>query len=140
MNKILLPVDGSASSAQAVAVFIKLLGDYREMPQIDLINVQHSLRGDISLFINQENIRQYHEDEGLKALQPARDLLDKAGIAYTYHVSVGDPVEAIISHCKQQGCSQIVIARHGLGAVAGVLLGSIAHKVIQLAAVPVLVL
>ena len=138
MLKILLPVDGSDTSNKAVVDFIKLLGWYKETPEIHLLNVQLPLHGDVSMFIGKENIAQYHQEEGLKGLQAARDLLELAGIACQFHIVVGDPAEMIVRYAAEKQCSQIVIGPRGLGAVKGLLLGSVASKVMQLSIVPVL--
>lgn len=138
MLKILLPVDGSDVSNKAVADFIKLLDWYRETPEIHLLNVQLPLHGDICMFIDKDNIKQYHREEGLKALQASRDLLQLAGITCQLHILVGDPAE-MIEHCAiEKQCSQIVIGPRGLGSVKGLLLGSVTNKVMQLSTIPVL--
>ena len=138
MLKILLPVDGSGTSNKAVADFIKLLGWYKEAPEIHLLNVQFPLRGDVSMFIDKENIQQYHQEEGMKELQAARDLLDQAGVACLLHIIVGAPAEMIVRYAAEKRCDLIVIGPRGLGAVQGLLLGSVASKVTKLSAIPVL--
>ncbi len=140
MLKMLLPVDGSTACNQAVAQFIQLLGWYKEMPEIHLLNVQFPFHGDISLFVDQENIKQYQQQEGMKDLKQARDLLDKAGIAYQYHVTEGDAAKMIVQFATENQCDQIVIGPRGLGTVQGLLLGSVASKLIQLSPIPVLLI
>ncbi len=138
MLKILLPVDGSDVSNKAVADFIKLLDWYRETPEIHLLNVQLPLHGDICMFIDKENIKQFHQEEGLKALQASRDLLQLAGITCQLHILVGDPAEMIEYCAIEKQCNQIVIGPRGLGSVKGLLLGSVTNKVMQLSTIPVL--
>jgi nucleotide-binding universal stress UspA family protein len=140
MLKMLLPVDGSTACNQAVARFIQLLGWYKEVPEIHLLNVQFPFHGDISLFVDQENIKQYQQQEGLKDLKQARDLLDQAGIAYQYHVSEGDAAKMIIQFATENQYDQIVIGPRGLGTVQGLLLGSVASKLIKLSPIPVLLI
>lgn len=138
MLKILLPVDGSENSNKAVADFIQLLDWYKEKPEIHLLNVQYSLDGNVSLFINRADIKQYHQEEGLKILQHARDLLDQAGITYQYHITVGDPAEMIVRFATEKQYDQIVMGARGRGGIKGLLLGSVANKVMQLSNIPVL--
>ena len=139
MLKILLPVDGSDNSSKTVTDFIHLLGWYKEKPEIHLLNVQYSLDGNVSLFINQADIKQYPQEEGLKSLQNTRDLLDKAGIAYQYHITVGDPAEMIVRFAVEKHYDQIVMGPRGKGgSLQGLLLGSVTHKVMQLSNIPVL--
>lgn len=138
MLRILLPVDGSDTSNKAVADFIKLLGWYKEVPEVHLLNVQLPLHGDVAMFLDKESIKQYHQAEGLSGLQAARDLLAQAGIACQFHIVVGDPAEIIVRYATEKQCSQIVIGPRGLGAVKSLLLGSVASKVMQLSTIPVL--
>lgn len=140
MLKILLPVDGSTACYKAIAHFIQLLNWYKEIPEIHLLNVQLPLHGDVSMFISQENIKQYHQEEGLKDLQQTRDLFDHAGITYHHHVTVGDPAKMIVQFATEKQCDQIVIGPRGLGTVQGLLLGSVASKLIHLSPIPVLLI
>ena len=138
MLKILLPVDGSDNSSKSVTDFIRLLDGYKEKPEIHLLNVQYPLDGNVSLFINQADIKQYHQEEGLKCLQNTRDLLDQAGIAYQYHITVGDPAEMIVRFAVEKHYDQIVMGPRGKGNIQGLLLGSVTNKVMQLSSIPVL--
>lgn len=141
MLKILLPVDGSDDSSKTITDFIHLLDWYKEKPEIHLLNVQYSLDGNVSLFINSADIKQYHQEEGLKSLQKPRDLLDQAGIAYQYHITVGDPAEMIVRFAVEKDYDQIVMGPRGKGrGIQGLLLGSVTHKVMQLSSIPVLLI
>ena len=69
----------------------------------------------------------------------ARSLLDLSGQAWTLHIALGDPAEAIIARSKKlDGCC-IVIGSRGLGPVSNVLFGSVSNQVLHLATTPVLV-
>lgn len=140
MLKILLPVDGSENSSKTVTDFIQLLDWYKEKPEIHLLNVQYPLDGNVSLFINQTDIKQYHQEEALKSLQNPRDLLDQAGIAYQYHIIVGDPAEMIVRFATEKQYDQIIMGPRGKGGIQGLLLGSVTNKVMQLSNIPVLLL
>lgn len=138
MLKILIPVDGSDASNKAVVSFIQYLDCYKEMPEIHLLNVQLPLHGNVSLFIDSENIKQYHQDEGMKGLKAARQLMDQAGISYQFHITVGEPAEMIVGFAKEKLFDQVVIGPRGVGAVKNLLLGSVTNKVVQLSTIPVL--
>ena len=45
--KILMPVDGSETSARAVQFVVKQALNSKELPELHLLNVQHSLPGTI---------------------------------------------------------------------------------------------
>lgn len=138
MLKILLPVDGSDNSDKAVADFISMINWYKEPPEVHLLTVQAPLSGNISSYISATDIKQYHQEEGLKSLENARRLLDQAGISCQYHITVGDPAEMIVRFATEQKYDQIVMGPRGKGNIEGLLLGSVTNKVMQSALIPVL--
>lgn len=140
MLKWLVPVDGSDSAVRAVGRMIDMLAWFRDEVEIHLLNVQHPMPygNRVSSVLGQEKVAQYHHDEGIAALQPARNKLDAAGVKYVFHIGVGDAAETIVRYAKDQGCDQIVMGTRGLGSVSNLILGSVATKVLHLAEVPVL--
>ena len=140
MNCLLVPIDGSENSLRVAQRLVEK-GSLYGVPgqaEIHLLNVQHAFSGNVSTFISQEQIRKAHQEEGIKDLAAARALLDRAGIKYSTHIGVGDPAEVIAQYAKEKNCAQILMGTRGLGRVAGLLLGSVAQKVIQLTDIPVL--
>jgi len=137
--KFLLAVDGTDASRRTVDHVVRLLGWYKPPVEIHLLNVQLPiLSGNVKSFIRREQLDDYYRDEGHAALKAAREGLDKAGVKYEFHISVGAPAEVIVEYAKRYGCDQICIGTGRLGSVAGMLLGSVATKVIHLAPCPVL--
>lgn len=137
--KVLIPVDGSASGNRAVEHVIASVAWLKEVPQIHLLNVQWKLAtGNVKLFIDQDTINDYYREQGMAALAEARARLDAAGLAYSYHVAVGTPAEAIVQAAQEQQVDQIVISAHGQSTLSSMLLGSVASKVAHLAPLPVL--
>lgn len=138
--KILVPVDGSPGAERALDYVVAAASLLKETPQIFLLNVQWNVAsGNVKLFINPETINGYYREQGTAALAGARKQLDAAGLAYTYHVSVGTPAEAIVQYAKEQQVDQIAMGAQGQGTLTSLLLGSVVNKVIHLASVPVLV-
>lgn len=140
MLKILLPIDGSEASGRAVEEFVKRLDWFREKPEIHLLNVRMPLTGNVSMFVSKEEISDYYREEGLRNLQQARGYLEEKGVTYRHHIVVGEVVTMILQFAEEIQCDQIVIGPRGLGAIKGLLLGSVASKLIQLSTVPVLLL
>lgn len=139
MKRVLVPVDGSATSTRAVAHIVEQRTRYQDPGgiEIHLLNVQRPVSGDVGMFVSKEDVNQYHHDKGMEALRPARELLDKAGVAYVVHVGLGDPAEIIVHYAKEKQCDQIVIGTHGHTGLAHLLLGSVASDVVRLAGIPV---
>lgn len=141
MRKVLIAVDGSDNSLRAVRHLISEKDIYREPLSIVLINVQAPVvSGAVKTFLSQDQIEHYYREEGEKAIAGARDLFAAAGIAAEHRILVGDVAQTIARVAREKGCAQIVMGTRGLGTVSGMLLGSIATKVIHLADVPVLLL
>jgi nucleotide-binding universal stress UspA family protein len=137
-QKWLVPIDGSDIALRSITWIIKHAAEYREPPQIHLINVQVTLPNDIGRFINADTLREFHLETGMKALAAARDQLAAAGLVPELHVLVGEAASTITAFADSHGCSQILIGTHGNSGVVGTLLGSVAMKVVHHSKVPVL--
>lgn len=135
--KILLPVDGSEQSvraAQHVVAEVRNCTDY----SILLLNVQAPIDApEIRSHMPQREIEAMQETRGGDALAPARAVLERAGLGFTPTVLIGPVAETIAQFAADQGCEKIVMGTRGLGAVAGVLLGSVATKLLHLTNLPV---
>ena len=136
MLRVLMPIDGSENSLRTVRFVIRKAPLYKEPLEIHLLNVQHPFPGTISGV--HEQAERYHHDEGTKALADARKALDAAGLKYVYHISVGEAGEVIAHFVKDKNIEQVMMGTRGAGAVANMLLGSVATKVLHLVEVPVL--
>ena len=73
-----------------------------------------------------------------KPAHEARGILDQAGIAYQFHITVGDPAEMIVRFATEKQYDLIVMGPRGRGGLKGLLLGSVTSKVMQLSQIPVL--
>ena len=140
MLRLLLTTDGSEPSNCAVDQLLERRQWFQGPLEIHLLNVQQTLHGDIWGVLGQEKVREHHREEGMKALQSARSKLDAAGLPCVVHIGVGNPADVIVHYARERACDLIVIGPRGLGSVSGLLLGSVATKVLSLAHVPVLVL
>ncbi len=137
--RILIPVDGSDSANRAVERVIATIPLLKAAPEVLLLNVQWNIAtGNVKLFINQQTINDYYREHGLAALAAARKKLDAAGLAYSYHISIGTPAEAIAQYAREQEVDQITMGAQGQDKLSAFLLGSVAQKVVHLSEVPVL--
>lgn len=140
MLKFLVPVDGSEPSLRAVDQLAGRLGWFKEPVEIHLINVQPPVPygGRVSAVVGADKLEKYHQDEGMATLKPAMQRLDAVRVKYHYHIVVGEAAEEICRYAKDKGCNQIYMGTRGLGKVSGLVLGSVATKVVHLSPVPVL--
>lgn len=138
MPKVLVAVDGSENSDRVVEFLLKQNGWYRNPAELHLLNVQLPIMGvNVKLFISSDSLNAYYRDEGAAALKRARARLDAAGIPYLHHIGVGGPAETIVEYAQAKDCDQILMGSRGLGSVTGLVLGSVATKVLHLTHVPV---
>jgi nucleotide-binding universal stress UspA family protein len=137
MFRVLLPVDGSASSNRAVEYLIKLAKSRSDV-EVHLLNVQPEIMsGEISMYVSVDSINEYLQEQGRHALEPAKKLLDNAGVAYIQHIGVGQVAETVAQYAKEKKCDAVVMGTRGMGSITSLLLGSVATKVIHLVSVPV---
>jgi len=138
MQRILVPVDGSEMAVRAVDCALRLARCSNDSVELHLLNVQSPIvSGGVRMFFKREDIEAYYQDCGQEALRAARERLDQAGQSYVQKVRVGPLGETIADYAKEQRCDHIVMGSRGLGSVSGMVLGSVATKVIHLAEVPV---
>jgi nucleotide-binding universal stress UspA family protein len=138
--KILLAVDGSKFSLDAVNCLIEHANWYREKPVCELLYAHPpipKLPG-IGSVVGRKQIERYYQEDADKALAEAKKRLERAGIAYKATLLVGDPAQAIVKHAKAARCDLIMIGTHGRGAAGNLLLGSVATEVLSVANTPVL--
>ena len=139
--KILLPTDGSGASLRALTFLLDNRSWFQLPLELHLINVQQPVRGDVGRFVGQNEVRNYHHDEGIQCLAAARAALDAAKVSYAFHVTVGDDAGAVVARfAREQHFDLIVIGKKGQSAVAGMLMGSVATSVARISTVPVLLI
>jgi len=140
MLKILIAVDGSDNALRAIDYAVKQAPNYKNAFETHLLNVQLPVAsGAVTRFVERSDLDRYYQDEGTALLASARQRLDAAGLSHHHHICVGNYAETIVVFAKDKGCDMIMMGARGLGAVAGILLGSVATGVIHLSAVPVLI-
>jgi len=138
IDVILVPIDGSDAAERALARAIELAQKFAVPPKIELINVQRPVRGDVTMFVGQRQVEDYHRDEGMKALTRARAQLDASGLPGNFHIGLGEPAEVILQYEQQTGCTLICMSTRGAGAVGSLMLGSVAQRVVKDTRVPVM--
>src|SRR5690348_10572464 len=117
--KILLAVDGSKASLDAVKNVIDHVGEFREAPQIELVTVHRpvpQVRG-LGAGVGKSQLERYYQEEGERTLAAAKKLLDAAGIPYQPQVLVGDPAESIVKQCRKGRCDIVALGAKGRSAL-----------------------
>jgi len=138
--KILIAVDGSKGSLDAVQCLVDHADWYRGKPEVLLVTVHlpvPKLPG-MGAAVGKNQIHKYYEQEGQTQLAAAKRKLDAAGIAYEAQVLVGQVAESIVQHAKDKRCDLIYVGTRGMSEIGKALLGSIATQVLHLSDIPVL--
>ena len=138
--KILIAVDGSKNSLDAVQCLIDHADWYRQAPEVELLTVHLPVPKlpRMSLAVGKSQIQRYYQEEGEARLAAARRRLDAAGIKHKDTMLVGPVAETIVKRALETRCDIIYLGTRGMTAVGKALLGSTATKVLHISSTPVL--
>jgi nucleotide-binding universal stress UspA family protein len=137
MRRILLPVDGSLESLEAVGHAI-VEARAPEGVEVHLLNVQpRTIPEESMVAIPVEDLDTYYYRRSIQALECAERCLHDAGVNFVSHHAVGPVAESILEKQRELGCDSILMSTHGHGRVASALLGSVSARVVRSASVPV---
>lgn len=138
--KILIAVDGSKNSLDAVDCLVGHAAWYREKPEVELVTVHLPVPKlpRMGMAVGKSQIDRYYREEGEARLAGAKKRLDKAGIPCQPRILVGQIAESIVKHAKDKRCDLIYIGTRGMSALGKALVGSTATKVLHLSEIPVL--
>lgn len=136
MTTILVPVDGSDSSTNALKTAIKWAK--KSNWTLHVLTVQPPiLMGNPALYVAAETIDQYYQEAGAETLDKVKPILDEAGVTYTTAIKTGAVAQEIAAYADEHKIDQVIMGTRGLGSMAGLLLGSITTKVLTLVHVPI---
>lgn len=135
--KILVPVDGSKSALNAVKYAAKLSSNMRSADSITLMTVHddHGLRHAKQL-VGNAVVEDYLREISDKELKSALSVMKKTGIKYNTIMQTG-PVASTISNVANKGYDMVVMGTKGRTALADLLIGSVAQRVVATCKKPV---
>lgn len=138
--RILLAVDGSVYSFKAVNHVLSHLDWYRSEPELHLLHVQLPIPpGRARAFLGTEALNQYYREESEAALAIAEKPLKERNVAYHATWKVGEVAEEVRRYAEAHQVDLIVMGSHGHGALQGLVMGSVATKVLAATTTPVLI-
>ncbi|WP_353634557.1 universal stress protein [Halobacterium sp. NMX12-1] len=137
MTKILVPVDGSEQSKEALEYALEHFKD----AEITAINVIDPIEAG---YTAQATVPGYSEEWFEQAKDAAEELFDEAKqTAGEYDTNidttteVGRPSRAIVEYAEENDFDHVVMGSHGRSGVSRILLGSVAESVVRRSPVPV---
>ena len=137
--KILVPVDGSSTSARTLERIVALRERFpQELTLLHVVDVDRLAYRMIPDF-QVEMIRNNARTAGAELLAGRVRILEEAGFTVVSRLEVGSPRELIVRVANEDGFQLVVIGRReSTGEIRDVLFGSVANFVLHKAKCPVL--
>jgi nucleotide-binding universal stress UspA family protein len=136
MLRVLVPSDGSGNSQYGVRHVVSEFMKHKDL-DIHILNVQRPFSRHVSRFADRRARTEFHQVQAERALKPALQALDGAGIPYTVHVEVGDKADCIAQAAQWLHCDRIVMGTARKSSLARFFEDSVTNKVIERTTVPV---
>lgn len=140
MRNVLLAYDGSENAKRAMQYIIDFATDAPKPPEVHVLNVQQEpvLYGEFVTAGAVDELNRSFIDKSNQLLAEAATALQGAGIPHQTHAILGNVAEQINDAVLRFGCDTVVMGTRGLGSFTGMLLGSVANRVVHQVSVPVL--
>ena len=138
--KILLAVDGSAYTKKMLAYLAthdEMLGASNDYT---VLTVQAALPPRARAALGKEVVDHYHAEEAEKILAPVFKFLGRHGVSPSRVVKVGSAGETISKLASSGKFDLVVMGSHGHGALATLVMGSVATQVLAHCKVPILLI
>jgi nucleotide-binding universal stress UspA family protein len=138
MHKLLVPVDESDNATRALQYAIRLSKECGPL-ELYLVNAHEPpfVYGEIAVYITEEKARELQRRHSEDILRPAIEMAKAAGVKFTSEVLIGNVPKVLAQYAEEKGCDGIVMGTRGMGAIANLVMGSVATKVIHLSKLPV---
>ena len=138
MKKLLVAFDGSESAMRALRHAIEQVRETDRSIHLLITHTGPIYYPEIGVSLPYyEELMAAADRESAKLLLPAQKELEKAGVGYSKEVMCGPAASLIAERAKPTEFAGIVMGTRGMGALKGLVLGSVANQVVHLAEVPV---
>jgi nucleotide-binding universal stress UspA family protein len=139
--KILLAIDGSPASLRSTQYILEHADVFGTQPDATLITVHLPVPTPRArAWLGKDALQQYYDEESDIALSASRAAFAAQGKSAVELRRVGDPATEIATAAKEIGAQMIVMGTHGRSALATLVMGSVATKVVAQSHVPVLLI
>jgi nucleotide-binding universal stress UspA family protein len=137
--KILLAVDGSPYTRHMLAYLAAHEEWLAPSSQFTVLHALLPLPNGLAALLSDADVRARYETEAEEAFKPIRRFLEMHAIDAQFVHQVGDPGKLVAASAEKGRFDLVMLGSHGHGAIANVVLGSVATKVLAHCKVPVLV-
>jgi nucleotide-binding universal stress UspA family protein len=134
-GKVVVPVDFSDDSFDAIDVALEIAGDASRVHVFHVMPEPHIMEPEVQWqMIDSEN-RSRRAEEALRSR-----LSDEKYRSLHIEIDFGNPGYRIAEYAEKTGADLIVMPSHGRSGVQRIMLGSVAERVTRLSHCPILVL
>jgi nucleotide-binding universal stress UspA family protein len=138
MKRVLIPVDGSAKSIEAVRAAV------REGPgivaRVDLVNVQPLFNRHIGRWVAREQRESWRAERSGRALARAKTIVAMSGIECRTHAASGPVVPVVAGLARHLRSHEIVVGASRRGLLGRLLANSVSTQLLEVSPVPVRVI
>jgi nucleotide-binding universal stress UspA family protein len=138
VHHLLVAIDGSESAARALKHAIGLAQEIGDV-YLHLATVfpEPAIYPSLEVYLPAERIGLVPEELARDILAPALEVVMASGVPCTSDFMIGDIAHSLARKAEQRGCDGIVMGTRGMSAIANLLMGSVATKVVHLTKLPV---
>jgi nucleotide-binding universal stress UspA family protein len=135
--KILIPIDGSETSLDAVRYALRLVHQGLRASFVLTTVLEPSGMSELLMMPDPQKREAVNQSVGTQTLEAAAALLEAAGIQFERQVRSGYAATEIIDVAECFGCDAIIMGAGGRGVLRSALLGSVSQAVLHAATMPV---
>ena len=136
--KILLAVDGSPYTKKMLA-YLAAHELFSPKNEYTAFTAQMMLPSQARAALGKELVTKYYEGEGQRVMTPVQKYLERQGVKAKCIWKTGEAGELIAKLAEAEKFDLVVMGSHGYGALANLVVGSVATKVLASCKVPVLI-
>ena len=138
--KILLAVDGSPFTKKMLAWLVNHDEMIAPTNEFTALTIHPSLPPRARSAVGNKVVQEWHEEGARKVLDPVVKFLGRHGHAVKMRWEVGQPGDQIAKAARTGDYDLVVMGSHGHGALANLVMGSVATQVLARCEVPVLMI
>lgn len=139
-KKIVVGFDGSENSKRALAIAVNLAQPLTAAVYIATIwDATAKLTLDEISSIDHDKLEVAYKEVYTKVSDNAKLYCQERGVEAYTKVLQGNPAQEIIKYAEENNACMIVAGTRGLGGFEKLLLGSVAHNLINYSSIPVLI-
>jgi len=138
--KILIAADGSAYTKRMLAFIAAHAEWLGPQHSYTVLHCVPAIPHRAAAFVDKQQVRAFYEDDAETVFKPVRSFFKRHNVSATFVHRVGSAGATIAKFAEQQKFDLVILGTHGHGAVAGLVMGSVATKVVSLCSTPVLLI